>query len=318
MGEYFVLQIQVDLCLLGNGPSKYLLLEGLDPSQAWDLPATLVLGRRRQEDHWELEAKLDFLIPGQFEIRVVEILMLKNKTKQRTKAKIKPKPNKVRTEPTHCCRLNQWFSSVFSKLLESTGDEAPRCRDRLTLADCVKEILCHSPVSRCCSLSLDSQRSVCWSFDWQPVVLLEDGATCGRVGLVEGSQVVGTVTLKPQPTPFLPFLSSISLLFIFCFSSFLPLSFSFFSSLPSLLTTTVTNSSSCIPQQDARPHCRPTGRGPLRLPGKLLFPTFNLIFSQHWKLNKEHKTMVHHLSDDCNEIEHFQASLLLVRNLGFF
>lgn len=78
-----------------------------------------------------------------------------------------------------------------------------RFRDRLTLADCVKEILCHSPASHCCSLYLDSQRSMCWSFDWQPVVLLGDGATFGRVGLVEGSQVVGTMTLKPQPTPFL-------------------------------------------------------------------------------------------------------------------
>lgn len=28
--------------------------------------------------------------------------------------------------------------------------------------------------------------------------------------------------------------------------------------------------------------------------------------------------MIHRLSDDCNETEHFQASLLLVRNLGFF
>lgn len=200
---------------LGNGPSKLILLEGLDHSQGWDIPATPGLGRLRREDDWELEAKLDFLINSRpIWNKSGWDTDAKNKTKQTTKAKIKPKPNKVRTEPTNCCRLNLLFSSVFSKLLESTGNEAPRFRDRLTLVGCVKEILCHSPVSHCCSLYLDSQRSMCWSFDWQPV----------RVGLVEGSQVVGTMTLKPQPTTFLLLLLSF-LLSLYSLLSVSPLFF---------------------------------------------------------------------------------------------
>lgn len=115
---------------LGNGPSKLILLEGLDHSQGWDIPATPVLGRLRQEDHWELEAKLDFLINSRpIWNKSGWDTDAKDKTKQTTKAKIKPKPNKVRTEPTNCCRLNLLFTSVFSKLLESTGNEVQRQTD---------------------------------------------------------------------------------------------------------------------------------------------------------------------------------------------